>query len=419
MTAEDVAASLSLHLNPDVGSYWYSVYQNVTAIEVTAELQVTVTTATPDSQFPLAMVGAAGVVESAATLVEAGPDYGNPTVGVNCTGPFAFDTWLPGQSITLTRYSDYWDSELMAKSEEVKFVFLQDPNTRVNAFTSGDVDGGWQVPSTSIDQLAASGAGSVYFGINNSTTSEIVGDLDGPLGDPTVRQALLMAIDREGLISAAEGGYAQIADALVPRAAWAATSDSVTDLAYSGLRTYDYDVAAAKQLVEAAGVQGEEITIATAPVGPWADVVTQGVAAAATAIGLTPVIESISPDEYSALFSDPAAREGIDLFFTGWYLSSPDPLEMYAVLQTGQFSNYGAWTDADFDAAVQSAIAIADADERGAFTAEAQRIAAEELPWLPLYTTPTTVFLSNRITGVAPSINFMYYPWAATIGATQ
>jgi peptide/nickel transport system substrate-binding protein len=28
-----------------------------------------------------------------------------------------------------------------------------------------------------------------------------------------------------------------------------------------------------------------------------------------------------------------------------------------------------------------------------------------------------TVFVGKKITGVAPSVAFLYYPWAATIGA--
>ena len=28
-----------------------------------------------------------------------------------------------------------------------------------------------------------------------------------------------------------------------------------------------------------------------------------------------------------------------------------------------------------------------------------------------------SLFLGKRITGVAPSVAFLYYPWAATIGA--
>lgn len=90
MTADDVAASMSRHIDEAVGSSWYSVYQNVETIEKTGDWEVTVTTAIPDSQFNLAMGGSAGVIESAATLEELGPDYGNSTTGVNCNGPLRF-----------------------------------------------------------------------------------------------------------------------------------------------------------------------------------------------------------------------------------------------------------------------------------------------------------------------------------------
>ena len=128
-------------------------------------------------------------------------------------------------------------------------------------------------------------------------------------------------------------------------------------------------------------------------------------------------IETVTPNAYTALFSDPSAREGIDLFYTSWYLSSPDPLEMYSVLRTGEFSDYGEWSDSGFDQVVNEAIAIDDPAARSEKTAEAQRIANEQLPWLPLYTAPMPVFVGERITGVAPSIAFLYFPWAATIGA--
>ncbi len=98
LTADDVVASMNRHLDPAVGSSWYSVYQNVVSIEQTGDREVTVTEATPDSQFNLAMGGSAGVIESAATLAEAGADYGNSTGGVNCTGPFCLDEWKPGET---------------------------------------------------------------------------------------------------------------------------------------------------------------------------------------------------------------------------------------------------------------------------------------------------------------------------------
>ncbi|MGR0219729.1 ABC transporter substrate-binding protein [Agromyces sp. ZXT2-6] len=417
LTAADVVASMRRHLDPAVGSSWYSVYQNVVAIEQTGEREVTVTHSVPDSQFNLAMGGSAGVIESAATLAETGADYGNSTGGVNCTGPFRLGAWKPGESITLERYDGYWDDSLRAKSGEVEFVFMNDATARVNALKAGEVDGGWMIPMDAIEQLASSGTGDVHFGMNTAVSSLIVSNLDGPLGDLRVRRALLMALDRQGIVDAALKGYGEVTNALTTESVWVGASDAALESAFDGLEDYPYDLEAATRLVEEAGASGEEIVFATAPIASEFNVIAQATAAAAESIGLTATIQTVTPNAYTALFSDPSAREGIDLFFTGWYLSSPDPLEMYGVLRTGEFSNYGEWSDPEFDAVVNEAVAIDDPAVRSETTAEAQRIASEQLPWLPLFTAPMPLFLGERITGVAPSIAFLSYPWAATIGA--
>ncbi|MGZ0711814.1 ABC transporter substrate-binding protein (plasmid) [Coraliomargarita sp. W4R53] len=417
LTAADVVASMSRHLDPAVGSFWYSVYQNVVAIDQTGDREVTVTTAVPDVQFHESMGSSAGVIESAASLEAAGADYGNSTGGVNCTGPFELAEWKSGESITLTRYDDYWDSTLKAKAGEVEFLFMTDANTRVNALKSGEVDGSWMLPAASFAQLQESSVGDVEFGLTSAVSSLIISDLEGPLGDLRVRQALLMALDREGIVSAALAGVGEVTDVLTTESVWGGADEATRASAFDDIEAYPYDVDAAKALIDEAGVTGEEIVIATAPLSAEFTVVSQAVAAAAQSIGLEATIETVTPGAYTALFSDPSAREGVDLFFTSWYLSSPDPLEMYAVLRTGEFSNYGGWSDPEFDEIVTAASGITDAEERSAQTAKAQQIANQQLPWLPLYTAPTSVFVGERITGVAPSIAFLYYPWAATIGA--
>ena len=417
LTAADVVASMNRHLDPAVGSSWYSVYQNVVSIEQTGDREVTVTESLPDSQFNLAMGGSAGVVESAATLEASGADYGNSTGGVNCTGPFSLAEWRSGESITLERYDDYWDDELRAKSGEVEFIFMNDSTARVNALKSGEVDGGWMIPMDAVSQLESSGVGDVHFGMSTAVSSLIVSNLDGPLGDLRVRKALLMALDRQGIVDAAAKGYGDVTNALTTESVWVGASDSALESAFEGLEEYPYDLEEAKRLVEEAGAVGEEIVYATAPIGGDFNIIAQATAAAAESIGLKATIETVTPNAYTALFSDPSAREGIDLFYTVWYLSSPDPLEMYSVLRTGEFSNYGEWSDPQFDQVVNEAIAIDDPAARSEKTAEAQRIANEQLPWLPLFTGPMPVFVGERITGVAPSIAFLYHPWAATIGA--
>ncbi|CAM5665117.1 ABC transporter substrate-binding protein [Streptomyces avidinii] len=417
LTADDVVASLSRNLDPGTASVWANQYKNVTAIDKTGPMEVTVTLAKPDSTFNKYLAASPGTVESAATLAKSGKDYGNPQTGVNCTGPFSFGSWTSGQSLTLKRFDGYWNQELKARSAEVKFVFLADATTRVNAFQSGEVDGGWMVPPTAYAQLGSTQAGKLYFGRNTTVADEVVSNLKGPLGDPRVRRALLMAIDREGIVKAGAGGVGEVSDSLVTDSLWADAPPAAREALRKDLPKYPYDPAKAKALAAEAGVNGQKIVIATSPLDSQTTIITQAVAQAATAIGLKPQIDSLSAEKYTTLFTDPAAREGIDLFLTFWYTSITDPLDMFASLETGAFSNYGNWSDPAFDAAVERAVGAYDPAEHAAANAEAQKTAVRELPWLPLYTQPVSVFLGKRITGVQPSIAYLYYPWAAEIGA--
>ncbi|GAA1979754.1 ABC transporter substrate-binding protein [Catenulispora subtropica] len=413
LTADDVVASLSRNMDPDAASVWANQYRNVDKIEKTGPLQVTVHLKSPDSTFLEYMAASPGTVESAATLTADGKDYGGPAKGVNCTGPFSFGSWQPGQSIVLKRFDGYWDPSLKAHSKQVKFVFIVDPTARVNAFQTGEVDGGWMIPPGSFSQLASN----VSFGKSTMVADEVVANLSGPLGDPRVRQALLMATDRKGIIDAGDGGVGEIADSLVSADNWSNAPEAEKKAGTTGLPSYPYDKAKAKALAQQAGVHGQEVVIATSPLDTQTTIITQAIAQACTDIGLTPKIDTIAADKYTALFTDPAARKGVDLFLTFWYTSITDPLDMYASLETGAFSNYGGYSNKDFDAAFEQAVGSYDPAARAQATGKAQQIALTELPWLPLYDEPVSVYQGPKITGVKPSIDYLYYPWAAEIGA--
>ncbi|MCX4679251.1 ABC transporter substrate-binding protein [Streptomyces sp. NBC_01433] len=417
LTSKDVVASLRRHLDPATGSAWANTFRNVESVAESGPLEVTVKLTKPDSTFNKQLAASPGTVESAATLAKRGKDYGSPKGGVNCTGPFSFSSWTPGRSLVLKKFDGYWNPALKARSGQVKFVFLSDPTTRVNALQSGEVDGGWAVPSDAFGQLRSSRAGKLYFGRNTTVAAEVVGNLKGPLGDARVRKALLMAIDRKGIVKAGAGGVGEVADSLVTDNLWSDAPAGTREALRENLPTYEYDPAKAKKLAEKAGVGGREIVISTSPLDSQTTIITQAVAQAATAIGLKPRIDTLSTEKYSTLFTDPAARKGTDLFLTFWYTSITDPLDMYSSLETGAFTNYGGWSDRRFDAAVERAVGTYDPAAHAAANAEAQQIAMEELPWLPLYTQPVSVFLGKRITGVQPSIAYLYYPWAAEIGA--
>lgn len=294
---------------------------------------------------------------------------------------------------------------------------MTDPVARVNAFKSGEIDGGWVIPANAYDDLKASGAGQMYFGLNTAVQSLVVSNPEGPLGKPEVRKALMMALDRDGLVQAAEAGYGTKTNALTSESVWKRADAATRDAAFKDLEQYPYDVEAAAKIIKEQGVEGQEITLTTAPIGNNFTVVAQDTAAAAESIGLKAKINTVTPNAYTALFSDPEARKGTDLVFTNWYLSIGDPQEMFSILRTGDFSNYGNWSDPAYDESVNDALGTLDATKRFTKSLEAQKILNEELPWLPLYEVPTVLWMNDKITGVSPSVNHLYYPWAAQIGA--
>jgi peptide/nickel transport system substrate-binding protein len=226
----------------------------------------------------------------------------------------------------------------------------------------------------------------------------------------------MMAINREALLQAAEQGYGTTTDALTTKNVWVGAQPSTVNSAFESLDKQDYNLDEARRLIKEAGATGKKFVYATASLTAAFDITSRAVASAAREIGLAPEIQTMSNDKYTTLFSDPEARKGVDLFETSWYLSSAEPLEMYSVLRTGDFSNYGGWSNAEYDQLINSAVGTEDDAERNRLTAQAAKIASQDVVWSPLYETVTALWLGKRITGVTPSINYMYYPWAATIG---
>ncbi|AJF68786.1 ABC transporter substrate-binding protein [Streptomyces vietnamensis] len=418
MTADDVVASLKRQMDPKTGSPWGSSFKSVDSIEKTGPLEVTIRLGKEDVLFSELMAASPGTVVSAASLKKEGKDYGTPKGKLNCTGPYALDSWAQGDSITLKKNAAYWDKTLTPKSEKVKFTFIEDAAARSNAFLSGTADGGYLVPSSSFAQLKAGNKGSLLFGPNTAAADLAVLDFHGVLANLKVRKALSMALDRKNIIKAAAGGVGVPAKAPAARGAWALAPEKTAEL-YDTLPEPVYDVEAAKKLVQEAHATGRTLTIATSTLAPEISVVANAVQDAGRRIGLDVKLKPVSPDAYSSIFVDPDAREGLDLVITNGYDNTPDPLEFYQYLHTGDFGNYGRWSDAEYDVAFDKANSEPDPAKRAELTAKLQKIAMAELPIIPVYEAPFSVYLGKRITGAPTGIAQLYFPWAATIGASQ
>ncbi|MFJ3901669.1 ABC transporter substrate-binding protein [Streptomyces sp. NPDC090025] len=434
MTAADAVFSLERQRDPGNAAAWAQNFQNVASIRATGPLQVTVTLTKPDSQFNQYMATAAGVVASAAGIKAAGEDYGT-SGGLACTGPFTLGEWKKGQSLELDRFDDYRGTakakagakaqavaqagaQAGAKAKKVVFRFLTDPSARTNALLSGEVDGGYLIPTESYGRLKNSGVGTLYFGEGLSTVNLGITNMKGPLGDVRVRRALSLALDRTGFVTAGLGGAGAATGSLTTRAAWAGASPEVRKTAFAGLTPApDRDLAKARELVKEAGVGGRTITVATSAIGQDVSLLATAVQAAGTQIGLRIDLKSVAPNAFTALFTDPEAREGIDAFPLTYYDSITDPLDFLTNFRTGAYLNFAGFSDKRYDALVEQATASYDTEQRLRIASELQRMAADQLPWIPVAEWPTALFLNKRITGAPTTIAYMYYPWAADIGA--
>ncbi|MFB7668759.1 ABC transporter substrate-binding protein [Kitasatospora sp. NPDC056138] len=412
MTADDAVYSLRRQMDPDNAAAWSTVFQNVDSVTRTGPLQVTVKLKSPDSQFPQYMASAAGVVADRAAVEAAGKDWG--TGSVDCTGPYRLGRWNKGQSLELERFDDYWGTR--AKSREVVFQFLKDPSARTSAMLSGEVDGGYLIPTESYDRLRAGGTGNLYFGESLSTVNVNITTMKGPLGDVRVRRALSMALDRSGFVKAGLAGVGTVTGALTGRPAWAAASADTRKAAFDDLPPAAQDLEQARALIRQAGATGSTVTVATSSIGQDVSLLATAVQSAGTRIGLDVRLKTVAPDAYSALFTDPKAREGIDMFPETYYLSITDPMDLLANFQTGSGQNYAEYSDPGYDSLVKQVQATYDPARRLALEAKLQRQAADQVLWIPVADWPTSVFLNKRITGAPTTISYLYYPWAADVG---
>ncbi|MER7673887.1 ABC transporter substrate-binding protein [Kitasatospora sp. NPDC096128] len=416
MTADDVVYSLGRQTNPDNAAAWAQVFQNVESITRTGPLQVTVKLKQPDSQFPQYMATAAGVVAAKAGVESAGKDYGT-TGGLDCTGPFELGTWAKGQSLELRRFDDYWGTK--AKSKKVVFSFLTDSSARTNAMLTGDVDGGYLIPTESYDRLEKNGPGTLYFGEGLSTVNVNVTNMRGALGDVRVRQALSLALDRSGFVRTGLAGSGTVTGSLTTKAAWGSAPDDVRKSAFDGLTPTTQDIDKAKALVKEAGASGKTLVMATSSIGQDVSLLATAVQAAGTRIGLDVQLRTIAPNAFTALFTDAKAREGIDMFPETYYDSITDPLDLLVNFRTGAYQNFAGYSDKAYDDLADQATAEYDPAKRGAIEAELQQAASRQLLWIPVAEWPTAVFLNKRITGAPTTISYMYYPWAADVGAAR
>ncbi|SEH02641.1 peptide/nickel transport system substrate-binding protein [Nonomuraea solani] len=168
------------------------------------------------------------------------------------SGPFIFDKWTKGQSVTYHRNPDYNWGPKSAKHtgpaylEKLEIRFLTEDATRYNALAAGEVHAIDFTPPQNVEDVKANpdlGFLSVVrpghpmaFWLNTSRA---------PFDDVKVRQALLAAVDRESIIKGISFGQYQVAQGFV--------TTSTPGYAKGLAGTIAHDPAKASKLLDEAG----------------------------------------------------------------------------------------------------------------------------------------------------------------------
>ncbi len=418
MTAEDVAWSMNHNLT-DKTSFYNYLYANVASVAVTGAHQVTVTLTKPDYLFNEELASYAGVVVEK-NFYEAHPsDVGSPAVGVMCTGPFEYGKWTQGQSISLVRNDHYWNKDLQPKVKNLTFTFLTDSSAITSALLAGQIDGAYSLPPSGVAQLKASTAGKYYIGSAPLTTTLVYSNPSGPMSDLRMRKALQLAIDWKGIADKIYGAGAQPTALSVPPAAFGFAKDDLTALQKSLPAPKSADYAAAKKIVAGIPASVKDRTI-TMVVPEQAETQQLGVAIkdAANRIGLAFTLKVVPATGYSNYLYDPKTRAGVDILYTQFWPNIPDPMDWTSItaVSGGSFNQYNyAGVDEQFAAARSTA----DPKERAQkITAIVKSLYDQLLPMVPGVALNNDVWMNNRITGAPATFDYVYYPWAATLGGT-
>jgi oligopeptide transport system substrate-binding protein len=96
-------------------------------------------------------------------------------------------------------------------------------------------------------------------------------------------------------------------------------------------------------------------------------------------LGVTVHLENLD-DHFDRISADPP-----DIFTVGWIADYPGPNDFLGVLlRTGSSNNYGRWSSAAFDSAVDDALGSADAATISAAWRTALEIVRDDVPAVPL-----------------------------------
>nr|WP_316046655.1 oligopeptide ABC transporter substrate-binding protein [Planococcus glaciei] len=330
-------------------------------------------------------------------------------------GPFKVDKIVPGESVEMSRFDEYWNGDVNLDKIVVRVI---DNSSVVGALQNGDVDmislqpvSGPEVePLENVDIITYPGLSYYYVGFKlgkfDNEKQTITEELP-KYQSKELRQAMMYAINRQEWVDAFFFGYAKVANKPVPTAHWNAADDSE-------LNTYEYNPEKSKEMLDAAGYKdtngdgfredpnGDEFVVKFshyATGNPTFESRAQAITQYWEEVGIKSELEMVEVNLYYEMIEkdDPS----IETFFGGWGTGTdPDPSGLWKANQLWNYPRYNnPKADKLLDDALNIDIVGTDQQKRADLYIEWQKIVNEEVPMLYIAELEEIVAESKRVGG--------------------
>jgi peptide/nickel transport system substrate-binding protein len=320
------------------------------------------------------------------------------------TGPFQVVEWNTGESIVLEANENYFRGRPCL--DRIIFQIIPEDQAQVNALLTGDIDFIDNVPGASVAQFENNPEFTLQVAELDSLFSMVFNLEREQFQDPAVRQALMIAIDRQGVIDTVLQGYGEVHnshfDAVVPF------------YEQDKLGGYDYDPERAGQILDELGITDSDCDgdgIRDVDGEPWVvNIVTftegfrdysdyaQVVQAYWEDIGIDVELEQRDlATLVDQLYANTQGGKPYDVHTTGWSIFGPEPnsySNLYVTTDSG--TNIASYNNERVNELFAAGRAETDFDARMAIYEEIEQILWEELPYIPIYRQTQPAVVSNR-----------------------
>jgi len=394
LNAQAVAASFMRLLDPKVGAIYrglYAVIDEVVALDATT---VEFRLKEPNGHILLLLAASTGSIINVDALQKMGSAYSRQPVG---SGPYLVESFVGGERYRLVPNPSY-QGDYPATLEAIEFIVAPEDASRMALLETGAVDIVERVPPEALDTIRALPHAQVImppsmFSINMEMLME------GALKDLRVREALNLAVDREGIIKGILGGLATPSVGMPGPG----TQDSLRV-------TFDpipYDPDRARALLAQAGYPPGALQLSmTCPIGRYIkDVqVCQALQGLFQAVGIDAQANIVDRGSWSKAASTPLPQRKENMLMIGRGTAGMD-FTLYRLFYKDVGANTTGFNHPRVNALLTEGRAATDLTEQQRIYAEIQKIIWDEKPFIFLWYQTQALGVHNRVRGFAVQPN--------------